>query len=380
MDTWKAMRDQFQLADGLTYLNHAAVSPLPLACRTRMQAYLDELGRFGAARYPDLPFGVLRRARSLGARLLRTRPDDVFIIRSTTQGLAVAATGIPMAEGDNVVLVEREFPANIRPWLPLRRKGVEVRFVPQRDGRVSLDDLAEAVDARTAAVSVSFVQFLSGFRIDVGAVAEICRRHDALFVLDAIQGLGVLPLDVVADGVDFLAADSHKWMLGPEGVGLGYASARARERIEQAVEGWFSLQRPFDFFDVEQPLRDTAARYEEGAYNFAGISGMVGSLDLLTSIGTEALESRLIELTDHLADALTARGWTVLSPRDAEAEKSGILLATRDGTDFDAVERALADRAIFVSVRGGALRVAPHGYNTVEDLDRLLRALDAVQG
>ena len=378
MHTWAAMREQFQLAEGLTYLNHAAVSPLPRPCRVRMEAYLEELSKVGAARYPDLPLGVLGRARELGARLLGTRPRHVFVVRSTTQGLGVAATGIPFREGDNVVLVDREFPANIRPWLPLRRKGVEVRLVPQKHGRVLLDDLAAAVDRRTVALSISFVQFHSGFRIDVPAVADICRRHDALFVLDAIQGLGVLPLDVEAMGVDFLSADSHKWMLGPEGVGLGYASDRALERIEQSVEGWFSVKRPFDVFDMDQPLRDGAARYEEGAYNFGGISGMVGSLDLLLSIGADALERRLLDLTDHLADELTARDWTVLSPRATDAEKSGILLATKDDTDLDAVEQALADRAIFVSVRAGALRVSPHGYNTVEDLERLVSALDEV--
>lgn len=375
MDPWKSMRAQFQLADGLTYLNHAAVSPLPLPCRTRMEAYVDELARFGAARYPDLPFGVLRRARDLGGRLLGARPDQVFIVRSTTQGLAVAATGIPFVEGDNLVLVEGEFPANIRPWLPLRKRGVDIRFVPQRDGRVLLDDLAAAVDARTRALSISFVQFSSGFRADLGAIAEICRKHDALFVVDAIQGLGVLPLDVRAMGIDFLSADSHKWMLGPEGVGLGYASDRALEQIDQAVEGWFSVKKPFDFEDMDQPLRDSAARYEEGAYNFVGISGMVGSLDLLTSIGTAALEKRLIELTDDLAHGLEGIGWTVLSPRATDAEKSGILKTTREGLDMAVLERTLADRGVFVSVRGGALRVAPHGYNNLEDLHTLLAAL-----
>ncbi len=375
MDPWKSMRAQFQLADGLTYLNHAAVSPLPLPCRTRMEAYVDELARFGAARYPDLPFGVLRRARDLGGRLIGARPDQVFIVRSTTQGLAVAATGIPFAEGDNLVLVEGEFPANIRPWLPLRKRGVEVRFVPQRDGRVLLDDLAAAVDARTRALSISFVQFSSGFRADLGAVAEICRKHDALFVVDAIQGLGVLPLDVRAMGIDFLSADSHKWMLGPEGVGLGYASDRALEQIDQAVQGWFSVRKPFDFEDMDQPLRDNASRYEEGAYNFVGISGMVGSLDLLTSIGAEALEKRLIELTDELHHGLEGIGWTVLSPRAEDSEKSGILKTTREGLDMSALERTLADRGVFVSVRGGALRVAPHGYNNLDDLHRLLAAL-----
>ncbi len=375
MDPWKSMRAQFQLAEGLTYLNHAAVSPLPAPCRKRMEAYIEELSQFGAARYPDLPFGVLRLARNLGSRLINARPDQIFVVRSTTQGLAVAATGIPFAEGDNVVLVEEEFPANIRPWLPLRKRGVDVRFVPQRDGRVLLDDLVAAVDARTRALSISFVQYASGFRADLAAIAEICRKHDTLFVVDAIQGLGVLPLDVRAMGIDFLSADSHKWMLGPEGVGIGYASDRALDRIDQAVQGWFSVQKPFDFEDMDQPLRDNAARYEEGAYNFVGISGMVGSLDLLTSIGTAALEKRLLELTDELHHGLEGIGWTVLSPRDRDSEKSGILKTTRDGLNMAALERTLADRGVLVSVRGGALRVAPHGYNNLEDLQRLLAAL-----
>ena len=375
MDPWKSMRAQFQLADGLTYLNHAAVSPLPTPCRVRMEAYVEEISRFGAARYPDLPFGVLRRARDLGARLLGARTDQVFIVRSTTQGLSVAATGIPFAEGDNLVLVEGEFPANIQPWLPLRKRGVEVRLVPQKGGRVLLDDLARSVDARTKALSISFVQYSTGFRVDLGAVAELCRKHDTLFVVDAIQGLGVLPLDVRTMGVDFLSADSHKWMLGPEGVGLGYASDRALDRIDQAVHGWFSVRKPFDFEDMDQPLKDSAARYEEGAYNFVGISGMVGSLDLLTAIGTQSLEQRLIELTDELAEGLQSIGWTVLSPREVDSEKSGILQATRDNLDVATLERTLADRGVFVSVRGGALRVAPHGYNTSEDLQRLLEAL-----
>ena len=375
MDPWKSMRAQFQLAEGLTYLNHAAVSPLPIPCRKRMEAYVEELAQFGAARYPDLPFGVLRLARNLGSRLINARPDQIFIVRSTTQGLAVAATGIPFAGGDNVVLVDGEFPANIRPWLPLRKRGVEVRFVPQRDGRVLIDDLAEAVDTRTRALSISFVQYASGFRADLGAIAQLCREHDTLFVVDAIQGLGVLPLDVRAMGIDFLSADSHKWMLGPEGVGIGYASDRALDRIDQAVQGWFSVAKPFDFEDMDQPLRDNAARYEEGAYNFVGISGMVGSLDLLTSIGTDALEKRLLELTDELHHGLEGIGWTVLSPRDRDSEKSGILKTTRKGLDMAALERTLADRGVFVSVRGGALRVAPHGYNNLEDLQRLLAAL-----
>jgi len=380
VDPWTSMRAQFPVADELAYLNHAAVAPLPDPCRSRMEDYLTELSRFGAAHYPAGPFAMLKRARTLGGRLMGADPDDVFIVRSTTQGIGVAATGIPYRDGDNVVIVEGEFPANVRPWRALRRRGVEVRTVPQRDGRVGLDDLAAATDDHTAALSISFVQFVSGFRADLAAVADIAHRHDALFVVDAIQGLGVLPLHVERMGIDFLSADSHKWMLGPEGVGLGYASARARGRIEQVLEGWMGLARPFDFDDPDQPLRATAARYEEGAYNFAGIHGMVGSLELLIGLGVDAIARRLIELTDELTDELSARGWEIVSPRAHDGEKSGILTATHPAADFDGMAERVLARGAFVSVRGGALRVSPHAYNGRRDLERLLAALEPEVG
>jgi selenocysteine lyase/cysteine desulfurase len=377
MDPWTLLRLQFPVTGQVTYLNHAAVSPLPLACTQRMQAYLDELGRWGAAHYPAPIAEPLARVRHLGAQVLGTAPEHIFVVRSTTQGIGIAATGVPFRPGDNVVLVDREFPANIRPWLPLRRRGIEVRSVPQRAGRVLLDDLASAVDRRTAVVSVSFVQFLSGFRIEPAAVAELCRRHDALFVLDAIQGAGVLPLDVEAEGVDFLSADAHKWLLGPEGVGLGYASARALDRIQPAVEGWMSVERPMDFFDVDQPLKATAARFEEGAYNVAGIAGLTGSLELILGVGVPRIMQRVLEHTDYLAEQLRRAGWQVLSPRERPSEKSGILLATRAGLVPATLQQRLREGNVVASVRDGALRLSPHCYNDREDLERCLDLLTA---
>ena len=375
MDTWQTLRLQFPVTREVTYLNHAAVSPLSLRCKNRMQQYLEEVTQFGAHHHMEKVPALLNEARSLGARLLGTDADRVFFVRSTTQGIGLAATGLPFAEGDNVVLARREFPANLRPWLPLRRRGVEVRMVEPRHGRVLLDDVAAAVDRRTAAVSLSFVQFLSGFRMAPGDVAQICRRHEALFVVDGIQGVGAFPLDVEAEGIDLLSADAHKWMLGPEGVGLGYASPRALERIQPAVEGWLSVERPFDFFDLDQPLKDTAARYEEGAYNLAGINGLAGCLELLLGVGMEQMAARVLHLTDHLVEGLRSRGWTVMSPRECEAEKSGIVLASKEGADTEALAAILHEAGVVVSVRGGALRVSPHGYNTVEDLERLLEHL-----
>jgi selenocysteine lyase/cysteine desulfurase len=372
-----SFRNEFRVVENLVYLNHAAVAPLPRRCQAGMEEYLNELTAYGAARYPGRVFETLQRVRALGAGLLGTRAERIFIVRSTTQGLGIAATGIPFAEGDNVVLVEKEFPANLRPWLPLRRRGVDVRLVPQRGGRVRLEDLDAAMDHRTRAVSLSHVQFLSGFRVDLGDVAQLCRGkgRDALLVVDAIQGLGVVPVDVEGAGVDFLSADAHKWLLGPEGVGLGYVSPRALDRIEPALEGWLSVKDPFDFFDLGQPLKSTAARFEEGAYNLAGIHGLEGSLQLIREVGVPALHARVLALTDELCDRLRGAGWTIQSPRDSEGEKSGIVLADRSGIDFDALRQRLVREGIVVSFRGGALRISPHGYNTEEEIERLLAAL-----
>jgi selenocysteine lyase/cysteine desulfurase len=375
MDKWESFRAQFPVCDEYVYLNHAAVSPLPLAAKLKMDQYLKERTEHGAANYPDVIWQLLINGRKLGAQLLHTNPDQIFFVRSTSQGLGVAATGIPFAAGDNLVLVEKEFPANLRPWMPLKRRGVDLRMVPQKEGRVLIEDLAAAIDDRTRAVSLSFVQFLSGFRADCAAVGELCRKHDALFVVDAIQGIGAFDLDVEACKVDFISACSHKWLLGPEGAGLGYASPRALERIVPALEGWLAVENPFDFFDLEQPLKSTAARYEEGAYNSVGLAGMLGSLELLLSIGIDQLSERIIGLSDYVVEGLQERGWQVHSPRETKAEKSGIVLASKEGVDSEELGKKLKAEKIELSLRAGALRIAPHGYNTTQDLDRLLAVL-----
>jgi selenocysteine lyase/cysteine desulfurase len=285
----------------------------------------------------------------------------------------VAATGLVTRPGDNVVLVEHEFPANLRPWMPLRGRGVELRFVPQREFRVPLDDLARAIDSRTVAVALSHVQFLGGFRSDLAAVGELCRRADALFVVDAIQALGVFAPEVEANGIDLLSADAHKWLLGPPGIGLGHASARALERLRPPLEGWLAVERPLDFFDLEQPLAADARRYEEGAHNLPGLFGLRATLRLLLECGD--LSARVLDLGEHLVQGLLRLGWTVLSPRARPSECSGIVLTTREGLDADGARGRLGSRGFVLSSRGGALRISPHAYTTFDELDALLDAL-----
>lgn len=374
MNNIETLRLQFPVTEQIVYLNHAAVAPLPACCKLQMERYLDELSRFGAFHYTGFVEKIVDRARVLGAEFLGTNPDNIFIVRSTTHGLGIAAEGIDYRKDANIVLVEGEFPANIRPWYAQRKKGVEIRFVKQNEGRVLIDDLKAAIDSNTAVVSVSWVQYASGFRICLGDVAELCKKVDALFVVDAIQGLGAFPINVEQEGIDFLSADSHKWLLGPEGVGLGYASPKARERIAPLIEGWLSVEDPFDFQRLNQPLKATAGRYEDGAMNFAGIHGMVGSLELLKSLGIRNVASRILELTDFLAEKLNALGLKILSPRNNPEEKSGILSV---GGDFDPDELAesLTEARIFIAVRNNALRISPHCYNSFDELDDLIRII-----
>ena len=370
-----SFRAAFPVAERYTYLNHAAISPLSRPCVDATQAYLDELVHHGAAHYPKVVSEPTARVRAQGAELVGGDPEGVFIVRSTTQGLGVAATGLPAGPGDNLVLIRGEFPANQRPWLPLARKGVELRWIEQHEGRVSLDDLKAAIDDRTVAVTVSFVQFLSGFRLDLAAVGALCQAHDALFIVDAIQGLGAMPIDVKAMGIDLLSADAHKWLLGAEGVGIGYASPKAIERIVPALEGWMSAQNPFDFFDIDQPLKATAARYEEGAPNAAGVFGFDASLRLLLETGLDDIHRRVLALSDRLAEGLVEAGWTLRSPRATPGEKSGIVLVTKPELDAERVVSQLREAKIIASVRGGAVRLAPHAYLLEDEIDRAVAVL-----
>jgi selenocysteine lyase/cysteine desulfurase len=369
------LRKQFPVTDKFVYFNHAAVSPISNLSRGCMQTYLDEISSYGAANYPKSLLGIMGQTRSLGALLLHTQAENVFFVKSTTQGLGIAATGVKFEDGQNIVLVESEFPANLRPWMPLRRKGLEIRLVKQKAGRVLIDDLARAIDKNTKLLSVSYVQFLSGFRIDLAKVGQLCRDHDVLFVVDAIQGLGAFDLDVELCGIDFLSADAHKWLLGPEGIGLGYASKKARDNIEQVLEGWLSVDRPFDFFDIEQPLKPNANRYEEGAYNVSGLYGLCGCLELIDNVGLNEISNKIMELTDYLVQSLEKIEWQVLSPRECLSEKSGIILATKKGIDFNLLAEKLRSQNIIISIRNGSLRISPHAYNSLDEVDSLISCL-----
>ncbi len=317
----------------------------------------------------------VEEVRLAAARLLGALPEEIALARNTTEGINFVAEGFPWQPGDNVVTLADEFPTNQYPWLHLADRGVATRRVATREGEDNLGLLAAACDRRTRIVAVSWVSYWNGWRNSVQRLAEIAHGCGALLCLDAIQGLGVFPLDVRESGVDFLAADGHKWLLGPEGAGVFFIRREHLPRLRPLGIGWHSVKNSHDFQRIELDLLDTAARYEGGSQNMVGAIALGASLDLLARFGSEAISRRVVEITDQACERLARLGATVLSHRDAE-HKSGIVLFNMPGRDPQEVRRHALARGVVLSCRAGRLRISPHAYNDVSDLDRLIEALE----
>lgn len=309
------------------------------------------------------------RCREAAARLLNASRDEIALMANTSAGISTVAAGLGAQPGDNVVIPDAEFPANVYPWMALR--GVEVRRVPKRGGRLLAQDVADHVDGRTRAVSVSFVDWLTGHRANLAEIGAVARDRGALFVVDAIQGLGALPLDVEACGIDALAADGHKWICGPEGAGILYVRREARERIAPTRPSWLSVRHPTRFLDYDLAPASSAIRYQDGTPNTCGIYGLHAALELILELGVRNIAERVLELARRLRDGARARGVELACDAEGD-EASGITsLCLEDAAVY---ATALEQRGVIVSAREGCLRVATHHFNNEADLERLLEA------
>lgn len=340
---------------------------------------MDECAASGDVLWPSWS-AEIETCRQLAAATIGAEPTEVALVPNTTFGIGLVAEGFPWEPGDNVLVPANEFPSNLHPWRNLERRGVRLKTLePDPQGRLDLDRLADAIDSRTRIVSLSWVGFASGFRVDVGTVAEICHDRGALFFLDAIQGMGVFPLDVRRDGVDFLAADGHKWMLGPEGAGIFFVRHELLDRLAPLNVGWNSVGGAGSFRADEMRLKESAGRYEGGTLNVAGFLGLSASLKLLRDwgLGTDAsgVADRVLKITDFACERLVSIGAEIFSPRYAESEKSGIVSFSVAGPEPSDVRRKCLDAGVVLSVREGRLRIAPHAYNDEADVERLISAL-----
>lgn len=369
---------EFPILEQVDFFNHAAVSPIPMRARRAIEAYAEEASTLGCVKWPEWA-GRVERARVTAARFLGTGPDNVAFTTSTTHGLLCIANSLAWRPGDNIVTAAGEFPANVYPWRNLAPRGVELREVAERPGhRFDPGDFRRAIDAHTRMIAVSLVQFSTGYRMPVEALGALCREHGLWFSIDGIQGLGAVPVDVASLGADSISADGHKWMLAPEGAGLLYVNPARAGEFNDSMTGWFGRPNSMDFADTAQPAVAEARRFEAGAWNIGGILGLGASLDLLNEAGAAGRWSAIEALTAQLCEGARKLGFEIVSPRDEECERSGIVAITRAGLDAERAMSELEAKNIHVMARCGWLRIGPHFYNRPEQIDNLLEALKAL--
>ncbi|MCH7988262.1 MAG: aminotransferase class V-fold PLP-dependent enzyme [Planctomycetes bacterium] len=371
--SWEEFRRNMPVAQQWAYFDHAAVAPLSGPARAAIDDWTTDVALDGGVNWNRWRQEV-EEARKLGAEMIGASPSEIAVVHNTTEGINLVAEGYPWKAGDNVVVPECEFPSNLYPWMNLRSRGVDVRQVPVEDERLDLNRLDEMCDGRTRIVAVSWVGYAGGWRNDVAALAEIAHQNDALLCLDAIQGLGVLPLNVSETPVDFLAADGHKWLLSPEGAGLFYIRKEHLDLLRPIGVGWNSVKHAGDFANTLFELKQSTDRYEGGSYNMAGIAGLAAGLRFLMQFGIEQMAERLLEITDELCERLLQLGAEISSCREGN-RRSGIVSFQLPEQDPQQVRLRCKQAGVIVNCRSGRLRVSPHVYCNDEDIDRLIAAL-----
>ncbi|MGH9396834.1 MAG: aminotransferase class V-fold PLP-dependent enzyme [Terriglobia bacterium] len=366
-------RPEFPVTGSLVYLNHAAISPISQRVLRAMAGLLEDVAYFGAVHYEGWR-SALASARQTAAALINAEPEEIAFVKNTSEGISFFALGLEWKKEDEVVSIEGEFPANVYPWKMLESEGVHVRLVGQPNGEISLDSIDRAINRHTKAVVVSFVQFLSGYRLDLVKLGRLCADRKVLLFVDAIQGLGAFTVDVKEAQIAGLAADGHKWMLGPEGCGVFFVRRDILERITPRTVGWMSVEGWEEFGPRALTWRKDGGRFEGGAPNTAGIYGLHAAISLLREVGVEQIAERILDLTDRLRSGLTQRGYNVYGPMERE-HCSGIVSFSPLNGSAEEVTQLLHHHHVIVSARRGLVRVSPHFYNTEEEIDRLLELL-----
>ncbi len=373
--TWIEFRESMPVAKNWAYFDHAAVGPLSGPARDVLQVWLEQATEQGDTVWLDWAAGV-ERTRRHAAALLGTNPENIALVPNTTLAINYVAEGFPWRSGDNVVLPADEFPSNAYPWLNLAGRGVEARRVKSPlSGTVDWDAVFSACDERTRMISISWVGFASGWRIDVDELVERAHARGILVFLDAIQGLGIFPLDVQTTPVDFLAADGHKWMLGPEGAGIFYVRPEHLDLLRPIGVGWHSVTQAADFDRIEPNWKPATERYEGGSQNMSGHLALGASLELLLKYDVAEIGQRILEVTDFACAQLQSVGANIFSHREVPERCSGIVSFEIPGQDPNGVRKHCLANGVALACRGGRLRISPHAYQNEADVERLVSAL-----
>lgn len=374
------LNQPFPVHTSLIHLNHAAVAPWPQVTVDAIQAFAEENARQGSLRYPQW-LEVEQVLREKAQRLFNApSPDDIALVKNTSEGLSFVAYGLDWQAGDNVVGIRQEFPSNRFVWASLANKGVEFRQLDLTACEGEPEDALLALcDARTRLVSVSAVQYANGLRMDLAKIGGFCRQRGILFCIDAIQQLGVIPFDAQAVNADFAAADGHKWMLGPEGLGLFYVRREILEQLSLTQYGWHMAADMTDYSVESCVPFPHARRFECGSPSMLGIHALNASLGLLLEIGMETVWRQVSAKIAYLADNLqTLPGIEILSDLRPH-RRSGILTFRPAGADTEALFHHLQANQVFCALRGGGVRLSPHFHTPLEQLEAVLQLIRRYQ-
>ncbi len=359
------------------FVAHAGVCPLPRRVAEAMTGYLHRCTEVD--QYEAMPGGLLPDTRAKAASLIGARPEEIALVGPTSLALSYIAAGLPWRRGDNVLVCYDDYPSNVYPWMALSERGVEVRFLNLRElGKVRAVDVQGQVDEQTRLVSLASAHYLTGWRVNIDAIGKFLHSRRILFCVDAIQTLGAFPLSV--EHVDFLAADSHKWLLGPSAAGILYVRKELQDRLQPIVHGWHNLQCPDFLTQEELEFQPDARRYEVGTHDMAGVAGLRAALELVEEIGVRVIAADLVRKRTWVVEGLISQGFEVLQPSPHLDNAGGSISFHREGIDSAELYGKLRAASITPSLRvlpGGqkVVRLSPHFYNTDAELARVLEVL-----
>jgi cysteine desulfurase / selenocysteine lyase len=370
-------RRLFPVTASKIFLAHAAVTALPAPVADAMCGHV----RAGSAQPQefDAVLRDIKDTRRLCAQFIGARPEEIALLGPTSLGLSLFANGLAWEAGDEVVCYADDYPANVYPWIDLRRRGVVVRYLePEQPGQITPELVRAALTKKTRLVALASAHFFSGYRLDVDAIGRLLRERGVLFSLDAIQTLGAFPLSV--EHVDFLSADAHKWMLGPVAAGIVYVKEEHFERCRPTLLGAWNVYSPHFITQDEVRFVPTAQRYEPGVLNTPGIYGMKAGIEMFLHHGMDRIAARVLELKAHLVAGLEARGFQIMGPATGGAA-SGITTVSHPDRPAPELFGRLEKAGVVASLRydrqrRSYLRFSPHFYNTEAEIDRALAVLD----
>lgn len=370
-------QQEFPVIKDSLFLAHAGVTILPRRVARTMQDYLEQ-SCLHMQEYPEA-WRAVNETRVVAAKLIGAKASEIALIGPTSVGLSLVANGLPWQPGDEVVSYLDDYPANVYPWSDLERHGVVLKHLkPASPGAITPELVEAALTPKTKLVALASCHFLSGYRIDIDRIGRMLRERGVLFCLDAIQTVGAFETRV--DHVDFLSADSHKWMLGPMSAGIFYVREELQDMLRPSLLGSWNVRSPNFIAQEEIAFESGGRRYEPGALNIAGILGMKAGIDLIAEVGLEAISAQLLKLKARLHAGLAPQGFTFLGPEPKSVNASGITTIQHPSRSLEDISKHLAEHHIATSLRHNRagqplLRFSPHFYNTEAEMDRVAKVI-----